>query len=346
VSSTRSKPKRNITWPISQFREPGSRAADRRTSEETCFSSPCEDYGSGFLSAIRATGHRNGFCGLAHSSRNLTTIEVDRALTRLDETALAVNARPNRRDEDMSKHKLTNQNAADSGNQAGDKKSKTGGLDLSLTQIVGGALAAMTAAALGAKLSAAGTLVGAALASIIAAVAGTLYTASLRRTQDKVKTVFWTRQPNEVEEPTVVEILPDNEGHIAGQRSHLVAPEPVDPSPDRRKLNWKRVVVAALATFGIAAVSLTVFELATGRALSGGDGTTIQQVRESRSEQGSDEKNKAPAEEPTNRTTSDATEEPTAVPSEQAASPEPDAKTSAPTPEASMAPKATSSSSP
>jgi hypothetical protein len=248
-------------------------------------------------------------------------------------------------------HKLTNQTAADSGNQADDKKSKTGGLDLSLTQIVGGALAAMTAAALGAKLSAAGTLVGAALASIIAAVAGTLYTASLRRTHDKVKTVFWTRQPNEVEEPTVMEILPDSEGHIAGQRSHLVAPEPADPSPDRRKLNWKRVVVAALATFGIAAVSLTVFELATGHALSGGDGTTIQQVRESRSEQGSDEKNNAPAGEPTKQATTDATQEPTAVPSEQAASPEPEATTSAPTlepstaPEASTAPKPNSSSS-
>jgi hypothetical protein len=285
-------------------------------------------------------------CGVAHSSRNLTTIEVEYALTRLDETALAVNARPSKRDGDMTNHKLTNQTAADSGNQAGDKKSKAGGLDLSLTQIVGGALAAMTAAALGAKLSAAGTVVAAALASIIAAVAGTLYTASLRRTSDKVKTVFWTGQPNEVEEPTVMEILPDSEGHIAGQRSHLVAPEPVDPPPDRRKLNWKRVVVAALATFGIAAVSLTVFELATGHALSGGDGTTIQQVREGTSDQGSDEKNKAPAEEPTQQATTAATEEPTAVPSEEAPSPQPEATTSAPTPEASTAPHATPSSSP
>ena len=265
----------------------------------------------------------------------------------MDETALAVTARPNRRDEDMStNHKLTNQTAADSGNRAGGKKSKTGGLDLSLTQIVGGALAAMTAAALGAKLSAAGTVVGAALVSIIAAVAGSLYTASLRRTGDKVKTVFWTGQPNEVEEPTVMEIVPDSEGHIAGQRSHLVAPEPVDPSPDRRKLNWKRVVVAALATFGIAAVSLTVFELTTGHALSGGDGTTIQQVREGTSDKGSDEKNKAPAEEPTKQATATATEEPTAVPTEEAASPAPEATTSAPTPEASTVPKASPSSGP
>jgi hypothetical protein len=248
-------------------------------------------------------------------------------------------------------HRLTNQTAADSGNQADGKKSKIGGLDLSLTQIVGGALAAMTAAALGAKLSAAGTVVGAALASIIAAVAGTLYTASLRRTGDKVKTVFWTGQPNEVEEPTVMEILPDSEGHIAGQRSHLVAPEPVDPSPDSRKLNWKRVVVAALATFGIAAVSLTVFELATGHALSGGDGTTIQQVREGNTDMGSDDKKKEPTNKPTKNPTTATTDEPTAQPSEEAPSPEPQASepqatTSAPTPEATTAPKATPSSSP
>ena len=66
----------------------------------------------------------------------------------------------------------------------------------------------MTAAALGSQLSVAGTVVGAALASIIAAVAGSLYTASLRRTHDKVKTVFWTGEPNEVEDPTVMDILP------------------------------------------------------------------------------------------------------------------------------------------
>ena len=174
--------------------------------------------------------------------------------------------------------KLTNRTTdSGTGNQAGDKPSKAKALDLSVTQIVGGALAAMTAAALGAQLSAAGTLVGAALASIIAAVGGSLYTASIRRTRDKVKTVFWTGQPNEVDEPTVIDIVADNEGHITGQRSHLVEPEPSEPSPPRRpKLNWKRVAVAALAAFGIAAVALTTFELVTGHALSGGEGTTIQ----------------------------------------------------------------------
>ena len=158
----------------------------------------------------------------------------------------------------------------------------------------------MTAAALGSQLSAAGTIVGAALASVIAAVAGSLYTASLRRTRDKVKTVFWTGEPNEVQEPTVMEIIPDSEGHIAGQRSHLVAPEP-DPNqkPQGPKLNWKRVLVVALVTFGIAAVALTTFEVVTGQALSGGKGTTFQQVSEGTSDKGSETKKKEPTKKPT-----------------------------------------------
>jgi hypothetical protein len=237
----------------------------------------------------------------------------------------------------MSTNQKPNNTAeSDTSAESGNKQSKAKGLDLSATQIVGGALAAMTAAALGSQLSVAGTIVGAALASIIAAVAGSLYTASLRHTSDKVKTVFWTGEPNEVEEPTVMEILEDREGHVAGQRSHLVAPESADSSSDRRKLNWKRVLVAALAAFGIAAVSLTAFELVTGNALSGEEGTTIQQVRESNAGTESDSKNKkeSPSENPTKEPTSAASEAaPTDEPSEAPRS-EPTETTIAPTPEA------------
>jgi hypothetical protein len=236
--------------------------------------------------------------------------------------------------------KLTNRTSgSDARNQAGDKKSKSGPLDLSVTQIIGGALAAMTAAALGSQLSAAGTLVSAALASIVAAVAGALYTASIRRTREKVKTVFYTGQPNEVDEPTVIDIVADSEGHIAGQRSHLVEPEPERGPRPRPKLNWKRVVVAALAIFGIAGVSLTAFELVTGNALSGGEGTTFQQVSEGRSGKESDTKKKQPSEKPrseaTTEATDEATEAPTSEPRESASS-EPSETTTEPTSEAEV----------
>lgn len=248
--------------------------------------------------------------------------------------------------------KLTNREP-DTRKQAGQGKDKKSGLDLSVTQVVGGALAAVTAALLGSQLSVAGTVIGAALASIITAVAGALYTASLRRTHDKVKTVFYTNQPNEVDEPTVMEIMSDREGHIAGQRSHLVAPEPAPPHRQREsKLNWKRIVVAALAAFGIAAVALTTFELVTGHAVSGGEGTTFQQVSEGRSEKGSDTKKKAPSAKPTKEATAAATKEATAEPSAQAQTSEPEPTTAPPTPEASQptkatpAPRATASGSP
>jgi hypothetical protein len=252
----------------------------------------------------------------------------------------------------MSTHQRLTNRTTDSptGKQPGDNTSKKRNFEFSVTQIVGGALAAMTAAALGSQLSAAGTIVGAALASVVAAVAGSLYTASLRRTRDKVKTVFWTGEPNEVQEPTVMEIIPDSEGHIAGQRSHLVAPEP-DPNqkPQRPKLNWKRVLVVALVTFGIAAVALTTFELVTGQALSGGKGTTFQQVSEGTSDKGSETKKKEPTKKPTpEATTESASEQPTAEPRAQASNSQPeattDATTEAPTPEASNAPSSTPSS--
>ena len=231
-------------------------------------------------------------------------------------------------------HNLRNPREAETSNGAGDKQPKAKQLDLSPAQIVGGALAAMTAAALGSQLSVAGTVVGAALASIIAAVASSLYTTSLRRTGDKVRTVFWTGQPNEVDEPTVMEILPDREGHVAGQRSHLVAPEPIEPSPRRRKLNWKRVLIAALVIFGIAAVSLTVFELATGHALSGGEGTTVQQVREGGADTESDTKKEEPSKKSTEEPTAAASESPTTEPSEDPTSEPRETTTTAPTPEA------------
>jgi hypothetical protein len=253
--------------------------------------------------------------------------------------------------------KLTNRTAkTETSKQPDDKKAEKGQLGLSVTQILGGALAAMTAAALGSQLSVAGTVVGAALASVIAAVAGSLYTASIRRTSDKVKTVFYTGQPNEVEEPTVIDVMTDDQGHIAGQRSHLVSPEPEPPRKGGPNLNWKRVVVAALAAFGIAAVSLTAVELVTGHALSGGGGTTFQQVSGGTSEKGKDTKKKAPSEKPTKNATTASTEEPTqeptAEPSQEAQTPKPERTTQAPTPEAAQpskatpAPRASSSGSP
>lgn len=231
-------------------------------------------------------------------------------------------------------------------------------LDLSVTKIVGGALAAMTAAALGSRLGVGGTVVGAALASIIAAVATSLYTASLARTQERVKTVFTGRAAG-TDVPTMVEVVEDHD-----TRASTAAPaQPSAPELEghwrlpttgtstvkpARKLNWKSVVIAALATFAIAAATLTTFELVSGHALSGGDGTTITQVGSGTMET----RTETPTSKPTPSATSEspepsssATDEPTQEPS---TAPEPSSQpstsaTSVPTPSASQAPSASSS---
>lgn len=148
-------------------------------------------------------------------------------------------------------------------------------LDLSLTQVIGGALAAMTAAFLGSRLSVAGTVVGAALASIVAAVAGNVYTASLRTTQHKVKTVFQGKVAGSDMPATVTE-LPAADSPAATR-----APA-AGTGGSSRRLSIRNVLLGALAAFALAAAALTGIELATGQALSGGNGTTITQVTEQR----------------------------------------------------------------
>lgn len=148
-------------------------------------------------------------------------------------------------------------------------------LDLSLTQTLGGALAAMTAAALGSRLGVAGTIVGAAVASIIAAVAGSLYTASLRHTREKVKTV-WSGHVAGSGTPTSVDVVSSvSDWDLPDAAS---APQqPAAPGP-RASLPWKGVLTGAIAAFAIAIVALTGFELLSGSAISGGQGTTVEQA--------------------------------------------------------------------
>jgi hypothetical protein len=181
---------------------------------------------------------------------------------------------------DQTTHQTSEQSAASEPEIELQKKKSL--LDLSLAQVLGGALAAMTAAALGSRLSVVGTVVGAALASVIAAVSGALYTASLRRTRETVRTVIGGRS-------------------TAGARiqSRAGLPQPVtgdsavaDPGPqgaagtqDRsaRASRLRALVVTslvgAMATFALAAGALTMYEALSGHALSGGSGTTLSQVQ-------------------------------------------------------------------
>ncbi len=210
-------------------------------------------------------------------------IRPDLTLSVVDETAPQVVTAPERTDEDMSTDQHLKPRTPSPDEPTPTPPPKASKLDLSVTKILGGALAAMTAAALGSRLSVAGTIVGAAIASIIAAVASALYTASLKHTQEKVKTVFTGRAPGS-DLPTTIEVVSDHDTRVIeavpSQPSapHWDLPADVSSRGPRRKVSWKSILVGALAAFGITAVTLTGFELVSGQALSGGDGTTITQV--------------------------------------------------------------------
>jgi hypothetical protein len=69
------------------------------------------------------------------------------------------------------------------------EKTESGNLNLSVTQIVAGALAAVSSAVAASYFGVAGTLLGAALGSVIGTVGTAVYKASLARTKDKLQEI-------------------------------------------------------------------------------------------------------------------------------------------------------------
>jgi hypothetical protein len=206
-------------------------------------------------------------------------------------------------------------------------------LDLSLTQVLGGALAAMTAAFLGSRLSVTGTVIGAAVASVVAAVAGSVYTASLRTTRERVRMVWQGRVAGSDVPATVEETGNRDPGSPAGAPAQPSGSAPVRASRPSR-LSWRSVVATTFAAFGLAALLLTGVELATGSALSGGDGTTISQVTEPERST-TPQQDATPSASPSSASPSaTATPTPSAAPSETTApTPSPSASTPQPTTE-------------
>ena len=93
---------------------------------------------------------------------------------------------------------------------------KTKRLDMSGTQLVGGAFAAMTAAVIGAQLGVAGTVLGAAIGSVVAGTAGSLYTASLKHTQTKIASAFIGRVGDTPVQITTTDRTPDDRSTVDG----------------------------------------------------------------------------------------------------------------------------------
>lgn len=149
-----------------------------------------------------------------------------------------------------------------------------------LPQIAGGALAAVTTAALGSRLGYAGTLAGAGIASVLAAFASTLYTRGLERTRDGVKKIVLRDADGETK---VITVPVEEETDTVVQS----ASGPAGAGPRRR--GWRRplaviggVVATAAVTFVVAMGLVTGWEFGTGKSLDGGKGTTIGQASNDR----------------------------------------------------------------
>jgi hypothetical protein len=120
-------------------------------------------------------------------------------------------------------------------------------LDLSLTQILGGSLAAATAAALGSRLGLLGTIAGAAIGSVVTAVAANLYTNSMARAREAVALA-----------------RAYNRGAVGSRRPEWWR------LPDRA--GTRRLLATAGVLFAVAAAFLTGVQLTTGAEVTG---TTI-----------------------------------------------------------------------
>jgi hypothetical protein len=216
-------------------------------------------------------------------------------------------------------------------------------LDLSAIQVMGGALAAMTAAGLGSRFSVEGTVVGAALASVIAAVASALYTASLRHTSAAVRGVLGGRRRQTSATRGSFTSRPAPTGSTA------VTPEALATlaDPSRRRSVVLSAVLGAVAIFVLAGGVLTMYEAIAGQALSGGRGTTISQVQQEGSE---DRRTDDPAPAPTDSAepSESADPTPTAEPSDtpEAESESTDEPSAQPSAEPSVQPSATAQTEP
>lgn len=206
------------------------------------------------------------------------------------------------------------------------KEEKPAGLGLSIPQVTGSALAAVSAAVAASWLGVAGTIIGAAVGSVIATVGSAVYAQTLRQSREAVRKITPSRDGKSVRvgEVTLKEKLQD--------------------------LPWKRVLAAAGVVLVIALAAITVFEQISGKSVSsvtrgesGKGGTTVGSVF------GNDrtrDEDRQPDSEPTGQPTDGATTDPSdpAQPSDPAGTPTAptDEETSQPEPTPTPTPTPTS----
>lgn len=150
-------------------------------------------------------------------------------------------------------------------------------LELSATQVLASALAAITATVAGSFLGVSGTVIGAAVASVVTVVGNAVYGHSLRRTRDRVREVV----PRFAPAP--------GRPFLADGRSAAAPAAPTEEMPVLRAHRagpaqhgpWRAVVLGSIAVFAAVLAVVTGVEIVAGRPLAdlvrgdSGTGTSV-----------------------------------------------------------------------
>jgi hypothetical protein len=172
-------------------------------------------------------------------------------------------------------------------------------IQLSATQLIASALAAVTATIAASYLGISGTIIGAAIASLVTVTGNAVYSHSIHRTRERVRVVARTAtqpiRPLAMSEETTSDHLSTSEHPDAGSTgtdarpgtrrpatrpdtrpgTHASATKPARPS------TWRRAGFAVVGVFAAVLTILTSVELVSGRPLSNllrgksGSGTTV-----------------------------------------------------------------------
>ncbi|MFN0283545.1 MAG: hypothetical protein ACKVZ6_16440 [Kineosporiaceae bacterium] len=162
-------------------------------------------------------------------------------------------------------------------------------LGLSMTQLSGSALAAVTSAVAASFLGVGGTLIGAAFGSVVSTVAGAAYASSLQTAAGRVRTVVVRPgrdgvrgasqdDPGRVPSGIGADQVPVADVLLAA--TDAAAPPGEGPRRSRRGIRWAPVAAVAGLGFVIGVGVLTLTEGLLGHPVSdgGGSGTTVGRV--------------------------------------------------------------------
>jgi hypothetical protein len=170
------------------------------------------------------------------------------------------------------------------------------------SQVLAGALAAITAAVLGSTMGVAGTVVGAGLASMVTTVGGALYLRSIQRTKQGVQSVrnlvvarAGTTSVTIVDTEPESESTQPPESAEPGETNEIGPDDDGEQPPARRKLRWPALIAAGVLAFALGMMVVTGVEWLRGEPLSGGEGTTVGGIVRSQPDGGGDRDDAPPA---------------------------------------------------